>query len=351
MRLLGPSDPGVLGRLIGRLRRAGPWGASVDPRQGVLFADTQAPSLEATPERTPASLHPPSPSSQRPAREPPDEPTSPPELFGPQTFHHPQAQRRIVLQGHAVAYAFSRARRRSIGMSVGPEGLSVRAPRWVTLNEVESALQERAGWIVRHLREQQARGAREAARRIAWAHGAQVPYLGQTLTIVLDDSITGTHLAAVDAAPNVPPIQAAPRERSALASQTLGRSLRVGLRRDASPEAIRDTVHAWLQQQARQLFEARVTHFASLMDVQVKRLSLSAARTRWGSASADGSVRLNWRLVHHEPASIDYVVVHELAHLRHMNHGPAFWRLVGATLPGYEHAKARLHAEAHDVRD
>jgi hypothetical protein len=79
----------------------------------------------------------------------------------------------------------------------------------------------------------------------------------------------------------------------------------------------------------------------------VRRLSLSSAATRWGSANANGSVRLHWRLIEHSLATIDYVVVHELAHLREMNHGPRFWRLVESVLPDYREARLRLRRAGH----
>jgi predicted metal-dependent hydrolase len=77
----------------------------------------------------------------------------------------------------------------------------------------------------------------------------------------------------------------------------------------------------------------------------MNRLTLSSASTRWGSASADGSIRLNWRLVHFGLPVIDYVVTHELAHLREMNHSAAFWDVVRSALPGYERALATLREQ------
>jgi predicted metal-dependent hydrolase len=71
----------------------------------------------------------------------------------------------------------------------------------------------------------------------------------------------------------------------------------------------------------------------------VTRLSLSSAKTRWGSANAGGAIRLHWRLVQYPLATIDYVVAHELAHLREMNHGPRFWAVVGSVVPDYRAAR------------
>ena len=238
----------------------------------------------------------------------------------PPRFQHPRAQRQILLGEHAVGYEFRRAKRRSIGFVVGTEGLSVSAPRWVGVREVEQALQEKSGWILRKLRDQRERADRLLATRIDWRDGAPIAFLGDSVTIVLDARVTGAVLdAEVQGLPFVARM-----------------TLHIGLPPSASQEQIREAVQSWLQRQARRIFEARCEHFAQQLGVRVRRLSLSSATTRWGSASAAGSVRLNWRLVHFAMPVIDYVVAHELAHLREMNHSQAFWDVVRSVLPDYE---------------
>jgi predicted metal-dependent hydrolase len=118
-------------------------------------------------------------------------------------------------------------------------------------------------------------------------------------------------------------------------------TLHVGLPQCAGAEQIRDAVQSWLQRQARRVFEERCRHFAAQLGVRCTRLALSSAQTRWGSASADGSIRLNWRLVHFAMSTIDYVVAHELAHLRHMDHSPRFWDVVRSVMPDYRAAARR----------
>lgn len=251
------------------------------------------------------------------------------------TFRHPQADREIRLGEHLVAYALKRARRRSIGFIVGAEGLSVNAPRWVGLGDIEAALREKADWIVRKLREQQERVQRQLQARIDWRDGAAVPFLGETVIVVLDPRATGAVLNTDgQALPGVPRL-----------------ALHVGLPHTATPEQIRDAVQSWLQRQARRIFEERVQHFADRLGVRCTRLSLSSAQTRWGSASADGSVRLNWRLVHFALTTIDYVVTHELAHLREMNHSPRFWDVVRSVMPDYERARGTLKDDVLPVFD
>ena len=97
--------------------------------------------------------------------------------------------------------------------------------------------------------------------------------------------------------------------------------------------------------QAKLLFVARLDHYAPQLNVQWRQLSLSSATTRWGSASVNGSIRLNWRLMHFKLALIDYVVVHELSHLRVMDHSPQFWATVASVMPDYARLRAALKSE------
>ncbi len=239
---------------------------------------------------------------------------------------HPRAQRQVLLSGQAVGYALRRSRRRSIGFVVGAEGLSVSAPRWVGQAEIEAALREKATWILRKLQEMRERQARLESARVQWREGGSIPFLGETVILVLDPRTSGAVLHTdATALPGVPRL-----------------TLHLGLPQTAEPEQIRDTVQSWLQRQARRIFEERCALFAQRLGVRMSRLTLSSANTRWGSASADGSIRLNWRLVHFGLPVIDYVVTHELAHLREMNHSPAFWDVVRAVLPAYEQARGAL---------
>ena len=253
----------------------------------------------------------------------------------PATFRHPRASREALLSGHLVAYEFRRARRKSIGFVVGTDGLVVSAPRWVGVGEIASALQEKARWILAKLQEQDERARRLATAKVEWRDGTSIPFLGETVIVVLDTRSTGAVLnSSDDTLPGVPRL-----------------TLHVGLPQTAAPEQIRDAVQSWLQRQAKRIFEERCQHFAAKLGVRMTRLSLSSASTRWGSAGADGAIRLNWRLVHFALPSIDYVVAHELAHLREMNHSAAFWEVVRSVVPDFEAARGTLRDDALPVFD
>ena len=261
------------------------------------------------------------------------------QAIAPANFAHPQATRQGSLDDAVVAYAFARGRRKTIGFMVGPEGLVVRAPRWTPLGEVDAALREKAPWILRKLQETQERQVRQDGARIEWRDGTTLPLLGETLQVKLDPThgFKGKG-AQLDVAFGVAATDAA--------AQAAPRILRVGLPHTATPDQIKDSVQAWLMRHAKAHFTERLNHFAPQLQVQWRSLRLSNASTRWGSAKSDGSIRLNWRLIHFSPAVVDYVVAHELSHLHEMNHSPRFWDTVRTVVPDYAQLRGQLKDDA-----
>jgi predicted metal-dependent hydrolase len=268
------------------------------------------------------------PAADRPAFEPG---LALPRAIDPAHFAHPQANREVRLMDAVVAYAFTRAKRKSIGFVIGPDGLAVRAPRWTPLHEVDAALQEKAGWILRKLQESRERQSRAHSARVVWCDGTTLPFLGESIRVVLDPT-HGFSGRGAQLKPD-PALDGA-------------QVLHVGLPKTATPEQIRDAVQAWLMRQATAYFTQRMAHFTPLLGVQWKKLRLSSAGTRWGSASADGTIRLNWRLIHFRQPVIDYVVAHELSHLREMNHSQTFWDTVATVVPDYQSLRAQLKDDA-----
>jgi len=177
-------------------------------------------------------------------------------------FSHPAANRHALLQGVTVSFRFERARRKSIGFTVGPEGLVVRAPGWVPLREVDAAVQEKAAWILAKLQQMRERASQPLIPEQAWVHGADLPYLGGTVRLCV---------VARGQLPEVPEgVQPLP----------------LNLPPEASPTQLREAAEAWFRKKARALFEERLQHFAPQLGVQYQRLSLSSARTRWAARAA-----------------------------------------------------------------
>ena len=256
------------------------------------------------------------------------------QVIAPASFRHPRANREAVLGDSVVAFEFRRAKRRNIGFVVGPEGLTVTAPKWVPLYEIDAAVQSKSNWIVKKLGEACERQRRIESARIEWKDGAVFPYLGEQVIVVLDPRHAFDEVGAVlhtdgETLPGMP-----------------RHTLHVGLAQNAQPGQVRDAVQAWLMRQAKRLFTERLDHFAPQLGVAWNKLVLSSAGTRWGTAHSDGLIRLNWRLIHFRLPVIDYVVAHELSHLRVMDHSPRFWETVRAVVPDYAQLRGQLKEEA-----
>jgi hypothetical protein len=223
--------------------------------------------------------------------------------------------RSIVLAGQSVDYRLFRARRRSIGMQVGLEGLTVRAPRWVPLREIEDALRERAAWIVRSLAEWRAR-RRDVLPR-TWTTGEPILYLGRELTLAIH---AARQRAILPDLLNLTVRHPNPQDETALARE----------------------VGRWLRDEALRIFAPRVAELATRIAVAPPVVKLSNARSEWGSCNAKGQIRINWRLVQLPPNLAFYVVAHEVAHLVHLDHSPRFWGLVETLFPGHAPARTAL---------
>lgn len=264
------------------------------------------------------------PSRQRPAAETNRQLSLP--LLSPDSarlISSTDGRRVATLAGEQISWALHRSRRRTIGFQIDHRGLRVTAPRWVSIVEVEGALQEKAHWVVRKLAEWRQHEARRESMAIRWEHGAPLRVLGETLIMQLDSSLSGVH--------------------------RVGSEVRIGLPPQANSEQLKDRVESWLRERARTFFAERIPVFSERLGIAPTRWMLSSARTRWGSCNPDGSIRLNWRLVHFPPDIVDYVIAHELAHLRELNHGPRFWATVGELFPDFERARGWLRTYSDDT--
>jgi hypothetical protein len=216
--------------------------------------------------------------------------------------------RRIQLAGGILSYKLVRARRRTIALFVDGNGIEARAPRHAAVTQIETFIREKERWIRKRL-------AAPRGRQIVWEAGMTLPWLGQSVTLALRPGEKGIRLSCG--------------------------LLEVGLGDGASP---RERVLAWIRAQALALFRERVAALSRALDLTVSGVGLSNAKTQWGSCSAAGRIRLNWRLMLLPTHLVDYVVAHELAHRRELNHSARFWDVVATLYPRYREARRELRA-------
>ncbi len=231
----------------------------------------------------------------------------------------PTETRLIQLPGGVLEYTLVRRRRRSIGLKVDARGLTVSAPAREPYHHLDRVIVERHQWILDKLAQMQARHLPPPR----WTSGERLPLLGRALELHL----YRTHTRAE-------PIPTASR-------------LLVGLAEPDQPERVRELVSRWYRRVAERHFAERIAALAPRLGVAPPPFKLSEARTSWGVCTPEGRLRLSWRLIKAPQEQIDYVIAHELAHLRHMNHSRAFWQTVEAIYPDWRAQREALERDGH----
>lgn len=213
--------------------------------------------------------------------------------------------RRTVLAGRELSYQITRSARRSVGLKIDANGLTLQLPGRFPLRELDAILQQKAEWIFDRL------AAMQARQPVAVTASSQLDWLGEPRSLLLGakrSDVGADHLQlAASAAEDIP--------------QALARLM---------------------QREARRFLGERLQLWADRLALQPSRMQLSGAKSRWGSCTSAGAIRLNWRLMQAPIPIIDYVIIHELCHLREMNHSPRFWALVAAACPDWKVKRAWL---------
>ena len=213
----------------------------------------------------------------------------------------------------------STRRRRTISVSVGATGVRVLAPMSTTDDYLAGLIQQRSDWIARRLKQL----VSEAPRPLL--DSASIPFRGEELplSVVESPGRPGTVLVEDGEVRVTIPRSTPKSERAAAVGTALLR---------------------WYRAQAADLLPRLVAARANETGLNPAAVLIRNQRRRWGSCNSSGVIRLNWRLILLKPDLADYVVVHELAHLRHRHHQAPFWEEVARILPNHRELRRRLAA-------
>lgn len=228
----------------------------------------------------------------------------------------PPRQRHLHLGNQIVTYTLRQGQgRRRLLMTIDERGLTVGAPARITLAEIEGFISAHAVWVLAKLAEHT---ERHEHRHLVVRDGSRIPLLGKDIAVRI--AITNGRMRA----------------------HWHDAHVLLEVRAETGCDEHAAMLCRVLQRRALSLFAERSAHYARQMGRLPPPLALSNARTRWGSCSLRGGIRINWRLIHLPLELIDYVIVHELAHLVEMNHGARFWTLVGSLYPDWRAARDEL---------
>lgn len=218
--------------------------------------------------------------------------------------------------GRQLHYQLEHRQRRTVGLKITATGLVIHAPKRISQSHIESLIVLKADWIRKKL---DALSANKIAA-MQWQHGEQLWLLGNAIALAVQYDVRSR---AVDYVPGV---------------------LQLAMPNHNEPSAVARKVLQWYKKQALTDFSRRLALFSTKLGVPVPTLFLSNARSRWGSCNSKKEVRLNWRLLQAPPHIINYVICHELAHLKEMNHSARFWAVVASIYPDYKVAEKELKA-------
>ncbi len=206
-----------------------------------------------------------------------------------------------------------RSRRKTYSLEVTHQGeLLVRVPWFMTDRQIEKIVLDKSEWIVQKM--ELVRRRQAEAPLHTFKEGDQFPFLGENYPLIT---------------------KSGQKSALSLTDHTFVLDNRYG-------QSAGRIFESWFRKQARIHFSARISELAPRLKVQPRVLRISSARTRWGSCSTSGTISLSWRLIMAPPHIIDYVIIHELIHLRHPNHSAQFWAAVEAHYPNHKAAKLWL---------
>jgi predicted metal-dependent hydrolase len=226
----------------------------------------------------------------------------------------------LTLQnGETISYLLERRPRRTVGLKITEDGLVVHAPKRIFEFQLNQILQEKSNWILNKLQ------AREEnhMERIEWIDGEHLLYLGNDIQLSISPNYT-----------NKKPIF----DENKLKITALQANIHAGCRHAVFTKQVTQ----WYKQQAKFDFSRRLEILAAKLGVATPPLTLSNAQSRWGSCNSRGQVRLSWRLLQAPPHIINYVICHELAHLKQMNHSAKFYAVLESLFPNYKAAEKEL---------
>lgn len=220
----------------------------------------------------------------------------------------------LLKNGEAISYQLQRTTRRTVGLKISATGLVIHAPKRISQTQLEQLILPKADWILKKLANQQA----NKIEAIQWQNGEPLLLLGNDIALEVKQDTRNKALffeAGV---------------------------LTVAQTNIDDTSTIQRKVIQWYQKQAMPDFARRLDVLSAKLGVPTPQLFLSNAKSRWGSCNSRKEVRLNWRLMLAPPHIINYVICHELAHLKEMNHSAKFWAVVSSIYPDYKQAEKDL---------
>ena len=220
-----------------------------------------------------------------------------------------------------IIYTIKRSKRKTISISISAEGkVTISCPLRTSEEAIKRVVEEKRAWIIKKLIDI---NNRPKQQEHSFKNGECFMLFGQKFLL-----------------------RVVPTDHSAIADTVhlheAEQIIEVYCTPDAHNRSVRESLLKWYVAQLDCVINKRFEHFSKLLQVSPKKVYLKELKSCWGSCSSKGSISINWRLIMAPPQILDYVIVHELCHMKEMNHSERFWRLVSSVYPDYKQARAWL---------
>ena len=206
-------------------------------------------------------------------------------------------------------------RAKRLNLKVVLDKVRVSVPPGASYADAKAFVESKRDWIVKHVEACRSQNLKPARK---YETGEHLPYLGHNFPLVVQRVRTN-----------------GPRVKVKFADEGFWLELPADIPPEEYSSVAREALVKWYRQQAGKIFRSRLDYYVGRMGLQYQRLSIREQKTRWGSCSSKKNINLNWRIILAPEKVLDYLMVHELAHLKQMNHSPAFWNLVESHIPDY----------------
>jgi len=219
-------------------------------------------------------------------------------------------------------------RRRTISLFVDPhEGVFLRAPIGPTIDAITKLVHSKADWIIK--KQKQIEEVGEFLPKREFVNGETFLYLGRQfrLKVLGSDNIASAKIKFINGCFVI--------------------SINDGFTELGRKRVMRKIITNWYKRHARHMLFSRIKIYERKLELEPVEFAIANQSKRWGSCSHKGKVRFNWHVIMAPISLIDYVVAHELCHLRQQNHSQDFWKLLGSIMPDYEIRRDRLRKEGH----
>jgi predicted metal-dependent hydrolase len=228
-------------------------------------------------------------------------------------------KRTVTISSREVEVDIVRSSRRTVALYVKPGGtLLIRAPWYVPVNLLMQFVRQKTSWIERHLR--RLKDVRPPAGSSLAEDGSVIPFMGSQVTVRVT---TGGRNSAV----------------------LRGNELCLTMAGDVSPERITALTEAWYLSESKKYFTSRTAVLAALHSSLLPApgpVNVRKMKRRWGTCHSNGAIWFNRELIKKEQDLIDYVIIHELCHLVHPNHGKEYYALLGRIIPDFREIRLKL---------